>query len=214
MMLCKGSLYSIGNIVLAEKYLFIDIDTIVLDDISILLSKIDINSGINICQEGGIHGKKNLSDLLSNNQTPYFSNDQECKELVPYITNQTAINAGIYSGDRKSILQIESKIVQMEYMGLRYIESKKGIDWREQAVFNVALSHNNNINIIPEYFNFQMLNVKNKSLSEVKEYIDKNQIRILHFNGDYGKQIYEQFKDLNFTPKNEFKRKYLRLKTD
>ena len=211
MMLCKGSLYSIGNILLAEKYLFIDIDTIVLDDISILLSKIDINSGINICQEGGIHGKKNLSDLLTNNQTPYFSSEQESKELVPYITNQTAINAGIYSGDRKSILQLESKIIQMEYMGLRYIESKKGIDWREQAVFNVALSHNNNINIIPEYFNFQMLNVKNKSLSDIKEYIDKNQIRILHFNGDYGKHIYEQFKDLNFTSKNEFQKKLFKI---
>lgn len=211
MMLCKGSLYSIGNIVLAEKYLFIDIDTIILEDISILLSKIDINSGINICQEGGIHGKKNLSNLLSNNQTPYFSSEQDCKELVPYITNQTAINAGIYSGDRKSILQLESKIIQMEYMGLRYIESSKRIDWREQAVFNVALSHNNNINLIPEYFNFQMLNVKNKSLSEIKEYIDKNQIRILHFNGDYGKQIYEQFKDLSFTPKNEFQKKVFKI---
>jgi hypothetical protein len=197
--------------VLAEKYLFIDIDTIILDDISILLSKIDINSGINICQEGGIHGKKNLSNLLSNNQTPYFSSEQDCKELVPYITNQTAINAGIYSGDRKSILQLESKIIQMEYMGLRYIESSKGIDWREQAVFNVALSHNNNINLIPEYFNFQMLNVKNKSLSEIKEYIDKNQIRILHFNGDYGKQIYEQFKDLSFTSKNEFQKKVFKI---
>jgi hypothetical protein len=79
------------------------------------------------------------------------------------------------------------------------------------TVFNVALSHNNNINLIPEYFNFQMLNVKNKSLSEIKEYIDKNQIRILHFNGDYGKQIYEQFKDLSFTPKNEFQKKVFKI---
>jgi hypothetical protein len=207
MMLCKGSLYSIGNILLAEKYLFIDIDTIVLEDIAILLSKIDLNSGINICQEGGNHGKKNLSNLLSNNQTPYFSSDQDCKELVPYINNQTAINAGIYSGDRKSILQLGSKLIQMEQMGLRYIESANNIDWREQAVFNVALSHNNNINIIPEYFNFQMLNTKEKSLSELKEYIKTNNIRILHFNGDYGKQLYNKFQDLNFTPKNEFSKK-------
>jgi hypothetical protein len=205
MMLCKGALYSIGNKLLAEKYLFIDIDTIVLDDISILLSKIDINSGINICQEGGNHGKKDLRNLLSDNQTPYFSSNQDCKELVPYITNQTAINAGIYSGDRKSILQLESKIVQMEYIGLRYIESKKGIDWREQAVFNVALSHNNNFNIIPEYFNFQMLNTKNKSISELKEYIKNNNIRVLHFNGDYGKELYEKFQDLEFKPRNSFK---------
>jgi hypothetical protein len=56
-----------------------------------------------------------------------------------------------------------------------------------------------------------MLNVKNKSLSEIKEYIDKNQIRILHFNGDYGKQIYEQFKDLSFTPKNEFQKKVFKI---
>jgi len=211
MMLCKGSLYSIGNKLLAEKYLFIDIDTIVLDDISILLSKIDINSGINICQEGGNHGKKDLRSLLSNNQTPYFSSDQDCKELVPYINNQTAINAGIYSGDRKSILQLESKIVQMEYIGLRYIDSKKGIDWREQAVFNVALSHNNNFNIIPEYFNFQMLNTKNKSISELKEYIKNNNIRVLHFNGDYGKEIYEKFQDLEFTPKYEFNKKSFKI---
>jgi len=204
MMLCKGSLYSIGNILLAEKYLFIDIDTLILEDITTLLSRIDITSGINICQEGGNHGLKKLDELLSNNQTPYFSSNDDCKDLVPYIKNKTVINAGIYSGDRKSILQLESKIRQLEHIGLKYINSAKGIDWREQAVFNVALSHNNNFNILPQAFNFQMLNEKNKSINEIKDLIKTNKTRILHFNGDYGKQIYEKFNDLTFTPKYSF----------
>jgi hypothetical protein len=52
-----------------------------------------------------------------------------------------------------------------------------------------------------------MLNTKEKSLSELKEYIKTNNIRILHFNGDYGKQLYNKFQDLNFTSKNEFSKK-------
>lgn len=199
-MLCKGSLYSIGNILKAENYLFVDIDTLILSDISLLLTSLEIKNKIQICNEGGEHGKKKLSEILSNNSTPYFSNIKESENLLKIINNEKIINAGIYSGKRKNILRLESKLRQLEDIGREYIDFKFHVDWREQAVFNVALSSNNDFEIISDSFNYQLLNTKNINPKN----IPLEKIKILHFNGDYGKSLYPFFKSLQFTPKENF----------
>jgi hypothetical protein len=207
--LAKGSVFTIANSIYAEKYMFLDIDTFVVNDLSELLSL--NNDKINFVAEWNDNDLK-LIDLFESDKifydhehnaesvtkTLYGKINPHQEKSVNFLKNliiqKYAINTGFFITNRKQLLRLQSKLEQINKFSIRYLDD----DWvfREQAVVNIAASHNNQIKLIENEFNVQLFKYSEEERKKIINNIKNDKVnKVLHFNGLKSKKIMrEKFK--------------------
>lgn len=178
----------IANICNAEYFMIVDLDMMVLGDLSILnnlITAIDSNT-ILICKEQGINSEISLRQSINIEQVIYPENDSfiYLKKYEEDMKKIKVTNSGLIFLDRKSILRVTNYYKQNLPYFSSWIEiNTKQCEWSEQAIFNLSLSKNNIIFLKPTY-NLQ-LNTQNDQVELLSNNYIYNQedIQILHFNG-------------------------------
>jgi len=201
----KYALYNIAQVVDCKFYLYLDIDMIVLSDLNELFEKANessehdlffVRESNNVVPKG-----TKLGEVLCNNKMIYFS-DESAKFLLKINEKEYnydfIINAGLILGNKKGFLGLNNILKSMSLESSLWLDQKKDVDWREQGVVNLAMCRYNRCGELPQKFNFQMLTENAKILetkNNLKAYCaEKNQeISILHFNGDKGKEKFKKY---------------------
>lgn len=201
--LAKGSVFTLGNSLLANKYIFLDVDTCTINDFSeIVFYDFDKIGFVSEWNDNDL----NLIDLFeSNKEIPDYDKDstflakylyggikKRHEAIVDYlkklILQKSAINTGFFIANRKQLLRLQSKLEQINKHSIRYLDDE--YVFREQAVANIAASHNNQIEILPNELNVQLFINSTPNRKKLIDNIDTdNKNKILHFNGIENKKL-------------------------
>jgi hypothetical protein len=192
----KTIIYSLGSITLAEEILFFDVDMYIQSSLDSLINRIKVlnDEKILICKEQGDHGNRSLKQIISDQQMPYFKSEYTNQILDLLTEDSILINGGVIAGKRKAFLRLESKLRSFENLGINYLNENKDVDWREQALLNIALCMNRAIIELDKSYNKQLFNEKQiyGSFNELLE--NNSNEKILHFNGNIGRKIFHKIK--------------------
>lgn len=189
----KTAALSIAQIVNANKYLYLDADILILDDIKPLFDLVDLvpKDKVLVSREASVSSNMNLYDALSNNNSIYccdpdgisLLNLTEKEKQYPLV-----VNNGVYIGGKQSILSLEHAVRSAAPNSI-YWENRKITEkyyWREQGVFNLALAKYD-IGIPMDYmFNLQLhcqqVEIDYHYTPPLAMFEGKA-VKILHFNG-------------------------------
>ena len=202
--LLKTAAYSAPHVVLSDKYLVIDGDMLVINDISQAFEVLDTlaSDKIVVCREQGMPGRWNLGYVLFSGERPYFSDpgDHNILRITQDEANyRLIINGGIISGTREAWLGVENTMRAMMPESAHWEGKKEGESWREQAILNLALARLDcGVEMDPCY-NVQMLSakVKDQLINDATTHTFCGRpARILHFNGIPGKAQYAEYANI------------------
>lgn len=138
----KSILYSVAQFVNAHKYLCLDADTLIMDDLTPLLAAIDAfpNRSLLVCRDAYLP-QSSLVDVLSNH---YAGRAGDLQLLLEYVAGEGAysfiINDGMFAGGKEAMLMLDCTIRCME-KAPRWVDERSDHRWRNQFVFNLALAH-------------------------------------------------------------------------
>ncbi len=188
--LLKTALYSAAKVIKSSYYILMDIDMIVAKPINEIvdLLKSSNKKSIFITREQSIHNGKSVGHVLVSEDWPYFGNETSnyILGLNEYLHNfQFVCNGGLIAGSRQALLSLDDMIRTILPGSNIWEKQNPQVKWREQGVLNLALAKLNNIIELDNKYNFQLLH---SPLSDSKKAI------ILHFNGEYGKKQYKNYK--------------------
>ena len=188
--LLKTALYSAAKLIKSSYYILMDIDMIVTKPINAIINLLESSNkkSIFLTREQSIHNGKSIGHVLVSQEWPYFGNDTSnfLLGLNEYIHNFKFIcNGGLIAGSRQAILSLDDMIRTLLPGSNVWEKENPNVKWREQGILNLALAKLNNIIELDNKYNFQLLH---SSLNESKNAI------ILHFNGEYGKKQYKNYK--------------------
>lgn len=227
--LTKGSVFTIANSIIADKYIFLDIDTFIANDFSELLSfdtdKIGFVSEWNddnfelvdffesdkifYDHENNAHS---VTKILYGQIKPH--QEKAVNFLKKLILQKHAINTGFFVSDRKQLLRLQSKLEQVNKLSIRYLDD----DWvfREQAVVNIAASHNSQIKLIDNKYNVQLFKYSEEERKKITNEIINDKInKVLHFNGLKSKILMRStFKNFQNTSNNNFNNSFTSISTN
>lgn len=219
--LAKGSIYKIPNCLIANEYIYLDVDILVTDNFTDT-GYLDSNK-IAFCSER--FNSFTLYDFFESNKLMYcyeINRYRNCSYLYGQIDKQQegsltflkkqikqnlAINTGFIVSKRKPLLQLQSKLEQLDKYNIQYLSYKNNFLFREQACVNVAASHNCSIQLLPKNYNYLLIEesdtIRNYSIYNA---INKKIVKILHFNGQRNKVLMREIiKTLKFEKRNDFK---------
>ena len=138
----KAVLYSVARIVDAERYLCLDADTLVLDEIGPIFAAIDACApgSILACREGNARGYRDISRMLKHS---YGGEEADIARILGHANGEGAyelvVNDGVFAGSRAALHELDRAIRAMP--GARaWLASRPEIGWRNQCVFNLALA--------------------------------------------------------------------------
>ena len=202
--LLKTCLYSAAKLINSSYYILIDVDTIICKPLDELLDILTASNkkSILITREQSTHIGKSIGHLVCANEWPYFSAESAnfTLQLDEHLHNYKFVcNGGLICGSRLSILALDDMIRTFMPGSNVWEKENENVKWREQAILNLALAKLNNIIELDNKYNFQLLH------SQISE--SENAV-ILHFNGEYGKQQYKNYKFKKYfiqdIPENNF----------
>jgi lipopolysaccharide biosynthesis glycosyltransferase len=197
----KTSALSMAQVVMANKFLYLDADMLVTGDITPIFDMLDNveDDKILICREASMQVKNTLGEILTLPDKMYYGKPED----LPYLNMNNAeinykltINNGVYAGTRKAILGLESAMRATLPHSIYY--EKERIDvkcfWREQGIMNIVLARLNSAVELDETYNLQLHNrdvdIEWIGKIPVVKYKGK-QVKILHFNG-LGREKYPE----------------------
>ncbi len=186
----KTAMYSVARLIQADKYLLIDIDTVVQKPIKQVFESMDSisRSSILITREEQVHYNKSIGSAITTNEWPYFGfqEDANLLRLKDKDFNFRFIcNGGVIFGFKESILGLEDMIKSFMPYSKQWESLNTNVFWREQAILNLALSRINSVISLDKSYNYQLLH------RSIEESVDAH---ILHFNGENGKKQFNKFK--------------------
>lgn len=138
----KSVLYSIGSLVNANKYICLDVDMLVLDDIRRVFDALDAHppDTILIARDAFMKGGS-LSHQLC---THYRGQTSDIALLLGRASgesdNNFIVNDGFFAGTRRALLGIESVIRNMTH-AVGWMDYYPDHNWRNQFIFNLALAY-------------------------------------------------------------------------
>lgn len=185
----KIIIYRIATIVKARKYMFIDADCLVCNDITHLFNTIDhlqpeCVMGVKFNQTSKIFS---LKDAIVTN---YKASEIDCSflkmsELEKNST--TTINSGFFVASDRAMLSVEQTIKSF-MPNIKKWEAQYDLClYREEAVLLLSLARLQSATLIKDIYNLQMhdeLNYKNVDIIDGKVEFNKEPVFIAHFVGD------------------------------
>lgn len=186
----KTAMYSVAKVIDADKYLLIDIDTVVQKPIDQVFDSMNIISRNNILitREEQVHYNESIGSAITTNEWPYFGfpEDANLLRLKDKDFNfKFVCNGGVIFGFKESILGLEDMIRSFMPYSKQWESLNKNVFWREQGILNLAISRMNSVLSLDKSYNYQLLH------RGIEESIDAH---ILHFNGENGKKQFNKFK--------------------
>ena len=184
---------SIAHVVQANKYLILDADMLILDDISNIFNMLDDmdDDKILVCREASLTAQTTLKDSLLISDSMYYGKVEDLEFLNVSDSEgncKFCINNGVYAGTRKAILGIESATRATTPNSIYYERERLDIHcfWREQAIMNIVLAKLNSAIELNEEHNLQ-LHARNVDIlwdgkTPIATYKGRR-VKILHFNG-------------------------------
>lgn len=187
-MTCKAVLYTAGRVIDAEKFICIDADVLVLDDLRPIVAALDAlpEGSILICREAGFHG-----DLGAAVETMYFGDRHDVtKLLVADPTDSLAfplvVNDGIFAGTRAALCGLDDFLRGVDAPAGWVDDPGKNILWRNQFVLNLALAQTRSGVKLDSRYNVQ-LHTEAIHFSESSGFIeaesDYRRAAVVHFDG-------------------------------
>jgi len=186
----KTAMYSVAKIIDADKYLLIDIDTVVQKPINQVFDNMNSMSrnSILITREEQVHYNKSIGAAITTNEWPYFGlkEDAILLRLKDKDFNfRFVCNGGVIFGFKESILALEDMIRSFMPHSKQWESLNTNIFWREQGILNLAISRMNSVLSLDKSYNYQLLH---------RGIEDSGDAHILHFNGENGKKQFNKFK--------------------
>jgi hypothetical protein len=191
-------------IILADKYLFIDADCLILEDLNPLFSVLNIfnEDKIFISKEGSVPEGHILGNILFDANSIYYGEESEKKLLNLTnrdINNNFVINNGVYAARRRALLSL-SNIIKKTLLphGLLWEKNKikEGCLWREQGLMNIGISKLDNAVEMSNLYNLQLHSYDiDFDIKNFKTTFSGQPVKILHFNGS-GRNKYSDIVDL------------------
>lgn len=202
--LLKTCLYSAAKLINSSHYILIDVDTMVCKPLNELYDVIKAanKKSILVTREQSTHIGKSIGHLICANEWPYFGDESANfkLQLDEHLHNYKFVcNGGLIAGSRLSILALDDMIRTFMPGSNVWEKENENVKWREQAILNLSLAKLNNIIELDNKYNFQLLH---SQMSESEDAV------ILHFNGEYGKKQYKNYKFKKYyiqdIPENDF----------
>lgn len=196
----KSVLYSAARVVDAGEFLCLDADMLVLDDLGPLFAALRACPGGTIlaCREGdGWHGATVEQAVLQ----AYCGRPGDLERIMGANGGEGAyplvVNDGLFAGTRSALLALDATV--RGWTGApRWVDERRNVWWRNQAVFNLALAHLRcGVEIDPAY-NVQ-LHVHDAELAwedgRLAARWKGGRARVLHFSGR-GRRKYPEWRGL------------------
>lgn len=186
----KTAIYSVAKIFDANKYLLIDIDTVVQKPIDHIFENLNIVSKktILLAREQMTHENLGIGKLITRNEWPYFGSEYD-KSLLKISEKQMFFNficnGGVIFGSKDAILALDDMIRSLMPGSNIWEKSNINVKWREQGILNLAISKLNNALQLDKTYNYQLLH---------NSFDDINDAHIVHFNGENGKNKFNKYK--------------------
>ena len=163
--LYKTASLAIAQVANAKKYLYMDADVVALDRITGIFDVLEgISEGqIMIARDAQSFRGETLGDHIACGFTGYYGDSTDL-DLLRMSRNDRdydlIVNAGVYAGDRKAMLSLESAFDDTMPHGA--IWDKKKIDhkitWREQGLVNLCMARLGTAVEMSGMYNAQMHN--------------------------------------------------------
>jgi hypothetical protein len=178
----KSVLYSVGSLIPAERFVCLDADMLVFDDLGPLFAALDActSQSILVANEGNDHGIPNLREALDlayggGSDPPFF---QRRSALADY---PLIVNDGLMAGTRTAFLSLERHVRELTD-AVRWVDERADLRWRNQFAFNVALATMGSAVEVDPTWNVQ-LHVQDIDSADGRPRWRGQDVRILHFSG-------------------------------
>ncbi|HEX8318600.1 NPCBM/NEW2 domain-containing protein [Longimicrobium sp.] len=184
----KSVMYSTPRVIDAEQFICLDADMLVLDDLDPVFAAIDACApgAILACREAnGFH----YDDVEHAVMSVYGGRPGDLARIMGRDggegRDRLVVNDGIFAGSRGALQALDSLL--REWRGApRWVDERKDIWWRNQAVFNLAIAHLRCGVELDAVYNVQMNNQEVEMAWEDGRAAARWQgrrARVLHFNG-------------------------------
>lgn len=185
----KSVLYSIARVIPARKFICLDADMLVLDDLRPVVHAIDSapEGSIFVCREAMW-----VADLAEGLEKIYAGKRSDINELLGQVNPVEAryplvVNDGIFAGTAEAITGIDDAIrcfhAPIEWM----TDPRANIPWRNQFLFNLALAQTSSgIELDPRFnvqLNSQQLEFSEIGTSVIASTLTSRKASVVHFNG-------------------------------
>lgn len=198
----KNALYSLPHAVIADQYLYIDIDMAVLEPIDSIFQMLDACNPKSVFMARDVFSPPGMSlgQVLCEPIPPYFGNP-ETRSLLKISEREMQwpliVNGGAIAGNRKGMLAIDNVMRAMSPEAGMWLDENPGSSWREQAILNLAVARLGNGIELDYRYNCQLLTVP-AQIHRQGEHIhathDGQLMHVVHFNGDKGRERYKEVK--------------------
>lgn len=153
----KALLYSIARIVPASKYLCLDSDVFVLDDLKELRAAIDDNPNRILAAMSSSTTDDDQPRSLRYVATRYYSaSADQAAALERYNSKYfLRLNSGVYAGDRAALLSLDAQLRKMQPGALPFINSGTS-RVADELVFSLAVGKIGGVVELDKWHNLQM----------------------------------------------------------
>jgi predicted O-methyltransferase YrrM len=185
----KSVLYSAARVIDAEQFVCLDADMLVLESLEPLFAAMQAlpEGSILACREGnGSH----FADVESILHTAYCGRPGDLARITGREHGgegayPLVVNDGLFAGGRAALLALDHAIRGWT-AAPAWVDERRDVWWRNQAVFNLALAHLRCGVELDDAWNVQ-LHVQNVEMSweraRVSARFRGRQVRVLHFSG-------------------------------
>ena len=188
-MATKSVLYTVASVIDADAYVCLDADMLILDRLEPLFAAIEAapDGSVLACREGNGHVYADIADAI---RRVYGGNPQDLADILGTDPGEIgsyplAVNDGTFAGSRAGLLALDAAIRSMPG-AIRWVDSRKGVRWRNQLIFNLALAVRRSGIELDQRCNLQL----NSSDVEIETVAGRPRVmwngkpvRILHANG-------------------------------
>jgi hypothetical protein len=184
----KSVLYAVGRVVPARKYVCLDADMLVLDDLRPIIAAIDAapDGAILACRNAGV------TDSLGSALVSMYggcADDAEGMlggESTVELADRFVINDGLFAGTRAALCAVDDAIRSMSNPMEWVDDPAVDMPWRNQFVFNLALAQSGSGHEVASKFNvqlhFQAVEFRDAA-ARVQATVHGIPVSIVHFDG-------------------------------
>ena len=197
----KAVLYSVARVVEAGSYVCLDSDMLVLGSLAPVFAATAAcpEGSVLACREGNTHEYRDLLDVLCR---VYNGRPEDLRAIVGGEPADAGayplpVNDGLFAGLRPGLLALDATIRGLPG-AIGWVDDRRGVRWRNQFIFNLALARRACGIELDERCNLQL----NGSSVEVTAVAGRprarwhgREVRVLHANG-YGREKYPQLRGL------------------
>ena len=185
---CKSVLYSVGRVIHAHKFICVDADILVLDDLRPVVAMVDAvpEGSILICRESRFH-----EDVGAALEKMYFGTHQDAAKLLAgdptaALASSLSVNDGIFAGTHAALCGLDDFLRGLDDPASWVDDPAKNIFWRNQFILNLALAQTRTgVELAPRY-NVQLHSEAiqfHERAGMIAAESDYRQAAVVHFDG-------------------------------